>query len=774
MGILNFGRSTTAPLFKVVRDANYYYEVKLRKSTISFVRTEKEAYELISKLEPKYNWKKIKDLNDLSRKDREFYESIRPLLRQYSVPERFNGNYLINKDEFGNVFYRLQKNNQTVCGKHLSDGLAIRENDDNNNLYHLDNVYKGETITIMNSEDQIIELYNKTKEFIPYHLEDINNYIVDEPLIKKFLEDAKISIVENKEIPNVNLEALSRFQFRIMGGTDPEKMKVYVESMKKLNNMIGLNAVKQKINIFIKNVYAERKLEEINLRINSSSLHSLFVGPPGTGKTEFARIIVELFWSLGMIAEKKIIELSKEDLVSSAIGGTEEVTKEKIQRSIGGILFVDEAYMLKGISGSQEDYGKIALEIIMRSMENHRDDLMVVFAGYQNEINELLNENPGLKSRFALTFNFEQYTPLELSLITQRMIENQGFVATKITDALKMLMSKKAKNAALQGNARDVRVFAEQIIRNHKNRIAENSEISLTVIDPEDVLSLINNTKIENKEGLYQIKLEAEKELNDLIGLNNIKEEIVSWSNYVTVERKRQEIGGSASPIRLHMTFEGNPGVGKTTVARIIGKILNGNGMLSKGHFVEVFGKDLVAGYMGQTSEKVKNIVNSALGGVLFIDEAYSMVKGKEDTFGREAVDRLIVEMENNVDDLVVILAGYTDEINELFQANPGFQSRIARRFLFEDYSSAELISILKSIINKNNFTLTDEAEAEVEKLIISRLNDDNINGNGRWVKSLFEKIKMSQANRLMNSVTEKPDFYNIEAIDVKKAETKI
>lgn len=770
MGFFNFRGASTSPLFNVVQDDNYYFEVKLKKATICFVRTESEAYELISKLNTKYNWKKVKDLNDLNTKDPEFYESIRPILRQYGVTERFNGNYLFTKSDSGKVEYRLV-NKQLVSAKHLSDGLAIREN---NGLFHLDNVYIGETITTMNSEEQIIELYNVTKINIPYHLDNINELIANEPLIQDYLTGVKESIISGKEMPRLNQEALSRFQFKILGETNQEKLEAYISAMKQLQNMVGLRAVKEKLNSFIKNVLADRKLENINLKTNISSLHSLFVGPSGTGKTEIARIMGDLLWSLGMIPERKIVELSKEDFVSSAIGGTEEITKEKIQSALGGILFVDEAYMLKGMNNDQEDYGKIALEIIMRSMENHRDNLMVIFAGYQNEIEVLLNENPGLKSRFALHFNFEQYTPFELSSIAKRMIEDQGFVTTKISDALSSLIKKKAKNASLQGNARDVRIFVEQIIRNHKNRIVDIAGSSLTVIDPEDVLSLIETKEIKNNEGLRQIKLDAENELNNLIGLNNIKEEIITWSNYVAIEKKRQELGGSTSPIRLHMTFEGNPGVGKTTVARIIGKILNGNGMLTKGHFVEVFGKDLVAGYMGQTSEKVKEIVNSALGGVLFIDEAYSMVKGKDDTFGREAVDRLIVEMENNVDNLVVILAGYTKEIDELFETNPGFKSRIAQRFVFKNYTSAELISIFNSLANKNKFSLTNAAQTEVENLIKKRESVGETEGNGRWIKNLFEKIKMAQANRLMSSASINSDFYSIEAIDIEKASTKI
>lgn len=752
--------------FTIEKDEDFYYVIKLKRNLICLTKKEEEAEELVEKLEAMYDWTKIKDLIHLREKDPEFYERIRPILRSYAVPKKLNGNYLSTLDSNKSVTYRLS-DNKTVTGQHLVEGVAIREH---NNSFLLDNVYKGRAITSMENYQQLLELYNKTKSIIPWQLDSINEAIEKEPQIKTYLSKAKNSIAKGQPIDSPPLQSLSRFQFIVMGGTDIEKMEAYVSGMKKLYSMVGLPNVKDKMAEFIKSVSADKQLKNMNIDIGGDSLHSLFVGPPGTGKTELARVMMDLLWSLDMIKERKLVELSKEDFVSSYIGGTEEITKEKITSALGGILFVDEAYMLKGIGNAQtgggQDFGKIALEIIMRAMENHRgEDLVVIFAGYQKEIDELLNENPGLRSRFALTFQFDQYTPFELAEIANRMLSAKGFVTNNIQESLKKLMEKKAKSGALQGNARDVRVLVEEILRRHKVRIVDQSG-DLMVIHPEDVESLMNNRKIKENDGLKQLKISAENELMSLVGLPNIKEEMISWTNYVAVEKKRMEQSGKSEPIRLHMSFEGEPGVGKTTVARIAGKLLKANGMLSSGHFVEILGKDLVAAYMGQTSDKVKEIVKKSMGGILFIDEAYSMINGKNDTFGREAVDTLIAEMENKGEDFVVILAGYTKEIEELFNSNPGFKSRIAQRFKFKDYTSEELVELFKIRVSSMDFVLENDAMDLAATLIEKSKYENSVDGNGRWIRNLVDKIKMAQANRIIKQNSD--ELYLINSEDVK------
>lgn len=217
----------------------------------------------------------------------------------------------------------------------------------------------------------------------------------------------------------------------------------------------------------------------------------------------------------------------------------------------------------------------------------------------------------------------------------------------------------------------------------------------------------------------------------------------------VKVAKHREELGMQTESASLHMTFKGSPGTGKTTVARIIGELLKSNGLLSKGHFREASRADLVGSFQGQTAEKVTKLFEEMDGGVLFLDEAYSLVQDENDSFGHEAVDILIAELENRRKDMVVILAGYPDELDKLFKSNPGFASRIPNHFLFPDYSSEELNDLLLIQLKSQGLNLTQEAESLVRKFITEESVNQNVDGNGRWVRNLSDKIKRNQANRL-------------------------
>lgn len=244
------------------------------------------------------------------------------------------------------------------------------------------------------------------------------------------------------------------------------------------------------------------------------------------------------------------------------------------------------------------------------------------------------------------------------------------------------------------------------------------------------------------------------KELNNLIGLNNLKAEINSLINFLNIQKRRQEEGLAKIPITLHSVFCGSPGTGKTTVARLIGKIYKQLGILKKGHLIETDRSEIVSGYIGQTAIRVDKLVESALDGVLFIDEAYTLKpvdSGKD--FGQEAIDTLLKRMEDYRNRLVVIVAGYNDEMKRFIASNPGLQSRFTRYFHFEDYQPEELLSIFEKNCSSYNYQL----EAESEQILLDRLSECYLNrdksfGNGRLVRNLFEKTVEKQANRLSKS----------------------
>ena len=243
-------------------------------------------------------------------------------------------------------------------------------------------------------------------------------------------------------------------------------------------------------------------------------------------------------------------------------------------------------------------------------------------------------------------------------------------------------------------------------------------------------------------------------ELNQLVGLTQVKEEVRRLVIYQKIQAKRKESGFKVPKRTLHMAFMGNPGTGKTTVARIVGRMYYQLGLLSKGHFTEVSRTDLIAGYQGQTALKVKNVIEKAKGGVLFIDEAYSITENDNtDSYGRECLTELTKALEDSRDDLIVIVAGYTEPMNHFFQSNPGLKSRFNYFINFENYSSTELIDILETLARKDDYQLSDELKERLSSYFTDELEAKVENfSNGRFVRNLYEYLIMNQAVRLNNT----------------------
>lgn len=263
-------------------------------------------------------------------------------------------------------------------------------------------------------------------------------------------------------------------------------------------------------------------------------------------------------------------------------------------------------------------------------------------------------------------------------------------------------------------------------------------------------------------------------QLDSLIGLEKIKENVKSLINLVKVRKLREENGLPTTPMSLHLVFMGNPGTGKTTVARLIAKLYYGIGVLSKGQLVETDRAGLVAGYVGQTAAKTKKMIDSAIGGVLFIDEAYALAPGGDGTndFGREAIETLLKAMEDNRENLVVIVAGYEELMERFISSNPGLESRFNRYFIFDDYNDKELYDIFTSMCGKNKYVLTEDGEKFIKDHLkyIYDTRDENF-GNARDVRNLFENIISAQSDRvamLKNPTLE--DLTGITKEDIERA----
>ena len=260
----------------------------------------------------------------------------------------------------------------------------------------------------------------------------------------------------------------------------------------------------------------------------------------------------------------------------------------------------------------------------------------------------------------------------------------------------------------------------------------------------------IQGQKTNSNNNQTQQHTDSMSELDSLIGLTRVKEEVRSLKNFVEVQQKRERQGLKKASVSYHCVFSGSPGTGKTTVARIVASIYKELGLLKKGHLVEVQRADLVAEYLGQTAPKVNAKIDEALDGILFIDEAYTLAQGKEDSFGQEAIDTLLKRMEDDRDRLVVIVAGYSNEIKTFIDSNPGLQSRFNRYINFDDYSHIELMEILLRNLKKGEYHITEDAHRKAFQVIYREVQKKDTHfGNARFVRNLFEKIIQRQANRL-------------------------
>ena len=540
------------------------------------------------------------------------------------------------------------------------------------------------------------------------------------------------------------------------------------EALSKLDSLIGLDNVKTEIKRIVQLIkYENNRANVLGIEKNSNqSYHFAFLGNPGTGKTTVARLIGDIFYYLGILEKGQLVEVDRSVIVGRFIGETAKLTKKAIDNAMGGILFIDEAYSLaKGGEGSN-DYGTEAIEVLIKAMEDNRDKFTVILAGYTKEMKNLLKSNPGLKSRINLDIEFEDYKDYELVEIAKSMASVDYYKFNEDSEKAfleKIKIEQVDENFA---NARVARNILESAIREKAFRIGD-SEVS-----KEELVTLTSEDFGINLEFNARDKMKGlQDELDSLVGLSDVKNIVKGIINTLELQHRKKEMGIESEDISLNMIFSGNPGTGKTTVARIISKILKAIGVLKKGHMVEVTRSDLVGEYVGQTAPKTLSKVKEAYGGVLFIDEAYSLNGSGSNDFGREAIATLIKEMEDNRDKLVVIMAGYTNEMKDLLNLNPGIESRVKFTVEFSDYNPDELMEIFEGLCKKESYDLSDEAKEELKFTFRNQYeNKDKNFGNGRLVRKYFENIKMKQADRvIIDDIREKEELLKIILEDVKE-----
>ncbi len=532
-------------------------------------------------------------------------------------------------------------------------------------------------------------------------------------------------------------------------------------SYEKLCGLVGLKSVKEQIDrIIALDVVEKERKKRIGKEYETSSMHMVFSGNPGTAKTTVAKLFANIAREKGILKSGSFVctsgtELSISDAVIAAF-----------QKAEGGVLFIDEAYDLKYQS---------PIATLIQKMEENRSSVIVIFAGYKDSMNDFLKKNEGLKSRIPYFIDFPDYSTDELCEIFKNMVSERGFeIEDKAMKKAREVFDK-ARLLDNFGNGRYVRNFLEGAMQNQSLRLVESGKDVENIRKKE--LFLIRYADIEAQEKDINIVEKygtAQEELDNMIGLQSVKEVIRKIIAYAKMKKMCTDNGITKGNPALHMMFTGNPGTAKTTVARLLARILKDERILASGKFVEVGRADIVGQYVGHTAPLVKQRFKEAQGGVLFIDEAYSLCDGYSG-YGDEAINTIVQEMENHRDDVIVIFAGYTDKMKAFAERNPGMNSRIKFNIEFDDYTADELCEITKLMLDNKQMSITDSA---MEKLrgIYEKARKDKSFGNGRFVRKMIEDAEMNLAERMLkldNTKLTSEMISTIEEEDISEPKTE-
>ena len=558
-------------------------------------------------------------------------------------------------------------------------------------------------------------------------------------------------------------------------GYVPEERSVE-DILKDLDKYIGMDEVKGAVREIAYAVKNSLERQERGLgEQEKMSMHIILTGNPGTGKTTIARKLGEILASIGYLDSGHVVEVDRAKMVSPYQGETPKVVDRLCDKAMGGILFVDEAYTLAPVSsaGDRDNQGAQALEKLMKRMEDDRGKFIVIAAGYRTEMDNLFRVNPGFRSRFNYFLNIEDYTPEQLYEIMLVFAQEKKYLFSEQAEALTKKMITEMYNSRDKdfANGRTMRTLFDQICKKQAQRLQGES---ISTMSNEELMT------IEDQDIPYEAPktvdyTECLKGLDGLVGLSGVKKEISNLAAFLNLQIKRGETNTFQGK---HYVFTGNPGTGKTTVARIMADVFKTLGIVARGQLVEADRAKLVAGYSGQTAIKTNQLVDQAMGGVLFIDEAYTLKSNDGDSFGAEAIDTLLKRLEDDRGKFICIVAGYTDQMHDFIDSNPGLKSRFTQTIHFDDYTPDELTQIFLNLAKGKNFTVDDDTKAaihrEFEQLYLRR--DKNF-GNAREARRIFDGAVERQSQRLVKLMNDpgfqEEDMYKITKDDLPMAQNE-
>ena len=540
----------------------------------------------------------------------------------------------------------------------------------------------------------------------------------------------------------------------IVGEDATEEISVD-DIMKEFDSFVGMQSVKDAVRRIAKEIAVQKQLIEMGEAAEGLTKYNfILTGNPGTGKSTVARIFGKVFKALGVTSTDRVTEKVPKDIIGQFVNESDKKMDAAINEAMGGVLFLDEAYDLEPMDAagkSTSSEGKKAVQLLMTRMENEAGKFVVICAGYPKEMATFMNSNPGLKRRFSHTIHIEDYTADELLEIYERAAKAKKYNFSLADDAVRMKALNMFRNMIAMkddkfGNAGEAMKKVAETKTNINNRLMS--------IPPDQWTPEVLHTALAEDipyEEPAKVSIEdCLAELNALIGLGGVKDALTKLAHTINneIESAKQENRRPEIPLG-HYLFLGNPGTGKTTVARLMGKILYSMGALPTPNVVEVGKSNLVGRYVGDTEAITSHVIDTAMGGILFIDEAYQLAS---DQFGRNALEVLVARLENDRGKFVCIAAGYTYEMEAFISENSGFESRFPQRnrITFEDYNPDELFQIFMIYANKGGYILDPMAENAVRgKLTMLYNNRGRSFGNGRDARNLFDEVKSNLAARL-------------------------
>ena len=595
---------------------------------------------------------------------------------------------------------------------------------------------------------------------------------------KNIEEEGELTLISSiDQTIAINTASSTNVNGNIVEGSE----KTLEELLHEVDSLIGLEGVKKSIHENITYLNFTKLRKEKGFDDGSViSLHSVFTGNPGTGKTTVVKKLGKIYQKMGLLSKGHVYEVDRSVLVGEYIGQTAPKVKKAIDEARGGILFIDEAYSLARSGEDSKDFGKEVIEVLLKEMSDGKGDIAIIVAGYPKEMNTFIESNPGLKSRFSDYFHFEDYMPDELYQIAlysagQKQLtiaeDAQFYLQEQLTEAYR-----KRDNSF--GNARFVNAVIEEAKQDMGIRLMKSTNMDSLTKEDLSTLTLadLKNVFVSNEKKKLKLSVNEKEltlalaELNALVGMDNIKQDV---NELVKLIRFYNETGKDViNKFSLHSVFTGNPGTGKTTLARIIGKIYKSLGLLERGHVVEVDREGLIAGYTGQTAIKTKEKIDAAMGGVLFIDEAYALAEDGPNGFGKEAIEVILKNMEDKRGQFGVIVAGYPDNMHRFVEMNPGLKSRFDKTYDFNDYTSEQLIVIAQNLFKKEELMPNAEALAHLNSYFSALLSaKDKFFGNARTVRQTVGECVMKQNLRMASipsSERKAEDLMHLTFDDVK------